>query len=120
MLETIQSVALLGLLACQYLLIRGCFKINETIPEAGGTISGKIDRTADLLDEVAQLISDFSDNIAPPAVAQPPSGLGDLVATFLNNRMNPAEEHATPQQEWEVYPPNDDPPTTKQAESEPR
>lgn len=109
MLEEMQSVALLGLLVCQYYLIRGCFRINETIPVAGGTISGKIDRTADLLDEVAQLIADFSDNITPPAVAQPPGGLGDLVATFLNNRMNTAGNHATTSEEWEVLPPNDDP-----------
>ena len=74
---------------------------------------------SDLIDEVAQLISDFSDNISPPAVAQPQGGLGDLVASFLNNRMNPAGEHATQEQEWEVYPPNENP-TTEQAQSEPR
>jgi len=113
MLEEMQSVALLGLLVCQYYLIRGCFRINETIPEAGGSIGGKIDRTADLLDEMAQLIADLGDAVSPPAVAQPPSGLGDLVASFLNNRVNIPENHATTQQEWEVLQPDDDPTPTQ-------
>jgi len=115
MLEEMQSVALLGLLACQWVLIRGCFRINESIPVAGDSITEKIDRTADLIDEVAQLISDFSDNVTPPAVAQPPGGLGEMVAMFLNNRMNTAENHATTQQEWEVQFPNDDPTPTHEA-----
>ena len=53
MLEEMQSLALLGLLVCQYYLIRGCFRINESIPVAGGGIRDEITRTADLLDEVA-------------------------------------------------------------------
>lgn len=115
MLDEMQGLALLGLLICQYYLIRGCFQIKDEIPLAGGSISVKIDRTADLLDEVAQLIADLGDAVSPPAVAQPPSGIGDLVATFLNNRMNTAGEHATTQQEWEVLPPNENP-TPEQAQ----
>ena len=121
MLDYLQAVGLLGLIVCQYLLIRGCFSIKDGINTNGDSISGKIDRTADLLDEVAQLIADFTDGVggSPPAVAQPPSGLGEMVAMFLNNRMNTAGEHATPQQEWEVYPPNENPPTNE-AESQPQ
>lgn len=113
MLEEMQSLALLGLLVCQYYLIRGCLGINEAIPAHGGEIAGRIDRTADLLDEVAQLISDFGDSISPGAVAQPPTGPMDLLTAFLNNRMNPAQPHATPEQEWEVLPNENDTPPTK-------
>lgn len=116
MLEEMQSAALLGLLVCQYYLIRGCFRINESIPAAGGSLREEITRSADLLDEVAQLIADFSDNISPPAVAQPPGGLGDLVASFLNNRMNPAPDHATTQSQWEVLPADPDPTTHQENE----
>ena len=122
MLDYLQAVALLGLIVCQYLLLRGCFSIKEGINTNGDSISGKIDRTADLLDEVAQLIADFTDGMgsSPPAVAQPPSGLGEMVAMFLNNRMNTAAEHATQEQsDWEVFPPNPNPPTNE-AESQPQ
>jgi len=109
MLDEMQGLALLGLLICQYYLIRGCFQIKDEIPLAGGSISGKIDRTADLLDEVAQLISDLGDAVSGPSVAQPPTGLGDLVASVLNNAMKPVGEHGTTQSEWEVLPPDENP-----------
>ena len=119
MLDEIQALGLLGLIVCQYLLIRGCFQIKDEIPLAGGSISGKIDRTADLLDEVAQLIADLGDSISPPAVAQPPSGFGDLVASVLNNAMKPVGDHATTQSQWEVLPPDENPPQ-EQAQDQPR
>ena len=107
MLDALQAIGLLGLIACQFVLIRGCFKINETIPIAGGSITTKIDRTADLLDEVAQLISDFSDNITgsgntPP----PPSPMEAILNAFISKTT--MGDHATQSQEWEVLPPNDD------------
>jgi len=116
MLEEMQSVALLGLLVCQYYLIRGCFRINETIPVTGGSISGKIDRTADLLDEMAQLISDFADGFAGGGqpVAQTPTGFGDLLTAFLNNRMNMGVDHATTEQQWEIHEEEINPTTTQE------
>ena len=114
MLEEMQSLALLGLLVCQYYLIRGCFRINESIPVAGGGIREEITRTADLIDEVAQLIADFGDAVPPAAVAQPAGGPLDLLTAFLNNRMNTAQSHATPSEEWEVLP-NDPNPTPNEA-----
>ena len=108
MLEEMQSLALLGLLVCQYYLIRGCFRINESIPVAGGGIREEITRTADLIDEVAQLIADLGDSATPAAVAQTASTPLDLLGMFLNNRMNPAQPHAPPEQEWEVLPNDSD------------
>ena len=114
MLEEMQSLALLGLLACQWVLIRGCFRINESIPVAGGGIREEITRTADLIDEVAQLIADLGDSVPPAAVAHTPSSPLDLLGAFLNNRMNTAQPHATPSEEWEVLP-NDPNPTPNEA-----
>ncbi len=111
MLDELQALGLLGLIVCQYLLIRGCFQIKEGINENGGSISEKIQASTDLIDEVAQLISDFSDNIAPPAVAQPPSGIGEMVAMFLNKQMNPAPSHGPQNEEWEIFENDPNPPT---------
>lgn len=114
MLDHLQAVSLLALIVAHYFLVRGCFSIKEELPVQGGAISGRLDRTGDLLDEVAQLLADLADGLGGsdpkfPA-AHPPSGLGDLLTAFLNNRMNMVSSHATTQQEWEVYPPDENPP----------
>ena len=109
MLEYLTTLSLMLLIVTNGMLVRGCFRIRDAIPAQGGEIAGRIDRTADLLDEVAQLIADLADAAPSSAIAQPPSGVGELLATFLNNRMNMGSEHATPQQEWEVHPPIDNP-----------
>jgi len=114
MLEEMQSLALLGLLVCQYYLIRGCFRINESIPVAGGGIREEITRTADLLDEVAQLIADLGDAVP----AQPPAAGGDSpIGLLLNSLLSPKPmggNHATTSEEWEVLPNDPDPTVTTQ------
>ena len=111
MLEEMQSLALLGLLLCQYYLIRGCFKINESIPVAGGGIREEITRTADLLDEVAQLIADLGD--AVPATPPEP-GSNSPIGLLLNSLLSSKQmggNHATTSEEWEILPNDTNPPT---------
>ena len=119
MLDALQAIGLLGLIACQFILIRGCFKINDTLPIQGGNITAKIDRTADLLDEVAQLIADFSDNIGVKPDAHPPPSPMEAILSSLISRTTMASNHATQKQEWEVLPPDDDTTPTSEAESQP-
>jgi hypothetical protein len=114
MLDALQALALLGLIVCQYFLIRGCFKINETLPIQGGVIAGRIDRTADLLDEVAQLIADFSDNIGGNGNTPPPPSPMEAILTAFMSKTSMAD-HASPNEEWEIYPPNDNSPPPNQA-----
>jgi len=116
MLDALQAIGLLGLIACQYILIRGCFAIKDEIPLAGGSITTKIDRTADLLDEMAQLISDFSDSMTgsgntPP----PPSPMEAILTAFMSKTAMGG--HASQSQEWEILPNNDDPPQTVEAQN---
>jgi len=116
MLDALQGLALLGLLICQYYLIRGCFAIQEGIADSGGSITTKIDRTADLLDEMAQLIADFSDSMGGEQHPQPPmSPMNALLTAFMSR--TPMADHATQSEEWEVLPNNDNPPQTVQAEN---
>ena len=118
MLEEIQAVGLAGLVVAHYFLIRGCFAIRESIPLQGGQISGKIDRTADLLDEMAQLIADFADGVAeasaPPAQMQ--GGLPGLLSTWLMSNTAIPSDHATTHEIREVRQDEYDPQTQKQAE----
>jgi len=105
MLAEIQAISVLGLIVGHYFLIRGCFAIREAIPQQGGEISQRIDRTADLLDELAQLISDMVDGQATPntPLAQTGSPITDILTTFLMRNTALSPEHGTTQQQGEIY-----------------
>ena len=120
MLDALQAIGLLGLIACQFILIRGCFKINESIPIQGGSISSRIDRTADLLDEVAQLISDFSDNLSGNGNTPPPPSPMEAILTALISKTNIGgnDTHGTKESEWEILPPDEDTKTQNTTQSE--
>lgn len=114
MLDAVQALSMLALIITHAFLVRGCMSIKAELPIQGGQITNRLDRTADLLDEVAQLIADLADG-APSQnvpVAQTGSPIGDLLTMFLNNRMNmpQVDSDATKEQEWEIYPPNKNPP----------
>lgn len=92
MLEHLQAVSLLGLIVGHYFLIRGCFSIRESIGNNGGAISGKIDRTSELLDELIQVVVDvIPEPTQSNPIAHTPNGIGDLLTMFLNNRMSMAQ-----------------------------
>jgi len=119
MLEILQVSALLLLIIAHGFLIRGCFGIKTELPLQGGTISSKIDRTADLLDEMAQLISDFSDNMAGGTVTQPvPTPMEAILSAFMS-RVTPSPSHAKTSEEWEILP-NDNHPSQTVAQDNQR
>ena len=112
MLEEIQAIGLVGLVVAHSILIRGCFGIRESIPLQSGVISKKIDRTADLLDEMAQIIADFADGVhttnAPPTQAM--AGWPGLLSAWLKSNQAQGVEHGPnteSQEEWEIFPPNE-------------
>lgn len=118
MLEHLQVVALLLLIIAHGFLIRGCFGIKMELPLQGGSIGSKIDRTADLLDEMAQLIADFSDSIGTTPDTQPPSSPMEMILTSLIGNITNPKKHATQSEEWTVLPNDDDKTTTNTEESE--
>jgi hypothetical protein len=115
MLDYLQAFSLLGLIVTHYFLVRGCFSIKTELPIQGGHITTRLDRTADLLDEVAQLIADLSDSSPVGPVAQPPSGLGEMVANLFLTKMQNTSEHAPPSAEWEIFQNDTDTPPTNDA-----
>ena len=113
MLNELSAAALFGLIICQYYLIRGCFGIRESIGSNGGEITSKIDRAADLLDEVAQLISDFSDGLSPEGNIQPPTSPMETIFTSLISKMTMPQtgNEDGSQEEWTVHETKDYTPT---------
>ncbi len=108
MLEELQAFALLGLIGTHYFLVRSCFGIKEELPIQGRAITDRLEQTSDLLDEVAQLIADLGDATSQkPPEAGSNSPFGIILNSLLNSN-GMAGKHATPEQEWEVLPPDDD------------
>ena len=107
---------MLGLIVGHYFLIRGCFSIRESIGSNSGSISESIDKNSGLLDELIQVVVDIVPEGGPSTgITQAPSGIGDLLTMFLNNRMNMSQEHGDPQEEqWTIQHPKDDT-TTQEA-----
>ncbi|MGB2038179.1 MAG: hypothetical protein ACPHX8_06895 [Candidatus Poseidoniaceae archaeon] len=120
MLEVLQVVALLLLIVAHGFLIRGCFGIRTELPLQGGSIASKIDRTADLLDEVAQLIADLTDSMPAQPNTQPVSSPMEAILTSLISNIGKPQNHATTSEEREILEINNNPTTTKPEENEHR
>jgi len=115
MLEAVQAISLFALIIAHYFLIRGCFSIKEEMPIQGERITGKIDSISEYLDELNQLISDFSDSMPTNAGNHPPSSPMELLLTSFMSSMT-KQNHAPKESEWEILPNEDDTKTTVQAE----
>jgi len=123
MLEEIQALALLGLIAGHFLLIKGCHSIHESMENNGNGIQGKIDSTTTLLettttllDEAIQLFVDLTDNPRETGIAHTPSSPLELLTAFVLNKAHIKENHGDSQEpkQWEIYEENDNK-TTQEA-----
>jgi len=88
------------------------------MPTQGGAISERIDKVADLLDEMADIINNairFQEELSP--ITQTSSNpLMSLLSAFMSNTPSPPKHASeTQQEEWTVHPPNDT--QTKQTET---
>ena len=107
MIEYLYLICLLCLTVSVPVLIRGCFNIHKELPNQGGDISSRIDKVADLLDEMADIINTairFQEEVAP--IAQTSTHpIMNILSAFMSNTPSPPE-HASEKkpQEWEVLP----------------
>ena len=124
MLEEIQALALLGLIAGHFLLIKGCHSIHDSMEENGDGIQGKIEATTTLLettttllDEAIQLIVDLTDNSGETGIAHTPSSPLEMLSSFLMAKAQMNVNHGEPKDEiWTIQEENDNKTTTLQAE----
>ena len=117
MLEYLYLICLLCLTVSVPILIRGCFSIHKELPTQGGDISSRIDKVAELLDEMADIINNavrWQEEIMP-STPTPSSPIMSLLNAFMSNTAS-RQEHGDEKkpQEWEVLP-ND--PQEKQTET---
>jgi len=105
MLDYLIATALILLIVGHGFLIRGCFKINENIPNSADCITEKIESVRGVLDEVADLLNEMLDGTPKNAITQTPSSPMEALLTAFLNRTPMAQNHGNPQEseEWEIY-----------------
>lgn len=121
MLEEILTLALLLSIATHALLVKKCQVLEATIPDHTAGLHGSITEVRDLLDEALDLMSSLVPSMPDIAPVQGASeSLPNLILNTLLSRMNmpQADGNPTQPQEWEIFPPNDDP--TTQEDNQPR
>ena len=115
-LQLVQSVALIMILVSHYVLIRGCFGIRTELPIQGQAVTTEIKGVSELLDEVAQLISDLVDAQPATGSSQPEGGvLGQLVNSLIS-RSPMAQDYGSQNEIRQVRQADDNPPPTQNAE----
>lgn len=104
MLDYLIATALILLIVGHGFLIRGCFKINENIPNSADCITEKIESVRGVLDEVADLLNEMLDGTPKNAITQTPSSPMEALLTAFLNRTPMAQNHGDPQEqeEWEI------------------
>jgi len=117
MLEEMQLFCLMLLLGGHALLIRGCTKMNLSIPASTETISSKFDGVSTILDELADILAEFGSPEQTSAMTKQAIGGSIpemLMATLMGKVMQPQEHGNSQQKEWEIL--EDLPPTQKQTQ----
>ena len=115
MIDYMIATALILLIGGHALLIRGCFKINETLPTESGFITTEIRQVSSVLDEVADLLNELLNGggSLSPAPAHTPTDIPSLLTAFLMNKTGIGANHGYPkeQNEWEVLQADENPQT---------
>jgi len=101
MLDYLALICLLALCIGHFYLIRGCFGIKEEADNLGGIIHTNMAESNNLLNEIAEYMSEL--NNAQPASAHEASGnpLVNLLLQSLIPKPKPTEVHGS-QEEWSV------------------
>jgi hypothetical protein len=101
MLDYLALICLLALCIGHFYLIRGCFGIKTEADNIGGIIHTNMAESNNLLNEIAEYMSEL--NTAQPASAHEASGnpLMNLLLQSLIPKPKPTEVHGS-QEEWTV------------------
>ena len=87
------------------------------LPIQGGAIGTKIDGVSEYIDELAQLVSDFTDSMPASAKSHPPSSpIEALLTSFMAGMTKP--NHGPTQDEWEILENQENPPNETQDKSD--
>jgi hypothetical protein len=116
MTEELILLALLMLIGTHGLLVRGCMKLHQIIPNHGAEVASEASQIREILDELADLINSGLDAIPIPSNTSQGQSLPEILLTGLMGNFVGGKEHGTLSQEWQVS--ENNPPPTLETENE--
>ena len=104
MLEYLYALSLLSITITLFYLTKSCFQFKGEIPHQGEEISNRIDKVHGVLDELADIINDFSISSPVQEVAQMPNNpLMALLANIISPTPSPQGHASKTQEERAIY-----------------
>jgi len=104
MLEYVYALSLLSITITLFYLTKSCFQFKGEIPHQGEEITNRIEKVHGVLDELADIINEFSQNIPVPEIAQTPNNpLMSLLASIISPTPSPLGHASKTQEEREIH-----------------
>lgn len=106
MLEEMQLICLMILLIGHGALIRGCFKINQSIPDSTDRLGSKFDGISEVLEELADLIDEVAGGVKQTPLANPMVGgsIPEMITSLLMSKIAMPSNHGDPlTEEWPIH-----------------
>ena len=105
MLEEMQLLCMMMLLIGHGLLIKGCFKINQTIPDSTDRLGTKFDSISTVLDELADIIDEVASGSKTPPMANPLAGgsIPEMITSLLMSKMQMPSEYGPQENERTIH-----------------
>ena len=116
MTEELILFALLLLIATHGLLVRGCMKLHEIIPNHGTEVASEASQIRDILDELCDLINSGLESLPTPSIPSNGQSLPEILLTGLMGNIGGGVGHGTLKEERTIYEINS--PPTLETENE--
>ena len=85
-------------------MTKSCFQFKGEIPHQGEEITNRIEKVHAVLDELADIINDFSQNIPVPEIAQTPNNpIMSLLASIISPTPSPLGHGNKTQEERTIH-----------------
>lgn len=103
MLDYLYALSLLSITITLFYLTKSCFQFKGEIPYQGEEITNRIEKVHGVLDELADIISEFGQSMPVSDIAQTPSNpLMSILASIISPTPSP-QGHGETTQERAIY-----------------
>lgn len=103
--ELLTLLCLLALAISVPIFARGCHQIKSEIPFQGENITNQIEKTSTLLDEMCDMINEFTSSAieSTQQITQPPTDMLSILTALLKPRTPSPVIHGETQEERQIY-----------------
>ena len=103
MTEELILLALLMLIGTHGLLVKGCMKLHEIIPNHGDSVASEASQIKDILDELADLLNAGIESIPTQAITSNAQSLPEILLTGLMSNFAGGSAHGPQENERTIH-----------------